>query len=132
MPADRDPQTHAIIGACMEVHNELGCGYLEPVYQEAVDRELELRGIPFRREVVLPVCYKGSRLSCSYKADFVCYDSIILEMKALGKLTTLEYSIIINYLKASGYQRGLLVNFGSESLEFKRFIRSQPSDHHDQ
>jgi len=124
MGADRDPQTHAIIGACMEVHKELGCGFLEPVYQEAFERELTLRGLPFEREVYLPVHYKGERLGCKYKVDFVCYGCVIVELKALTKLTTVEHAQIINYLKISGIERGLLVNFGTPRLEFKRFIRS--------
>jgi len=124
MEVARDPQTHEIIGACMEVHKELGCGFLEAVYQEAFERELTLRGLPFGREVYLPVRYKGETLDCKYKADFICYGFVIVELKALTKLTTVEYSQIINYLKISGIERGLLVNFGTPRLEFKRFIRS--------
>lgn len=120
-----DPQTYAIIGAAMEVHRELGHGFLEPAYQEALALELELRGISFEREVALPIHYKGKKLSVSYRADFVCYGSVIVELKALSAVSGIEESQVINYLKASGHERGLLLNFGTPSLFLKRMIRTR-------
>ncbi len=122
----RDPQTHAIIGAAMEVHRQLGPGFLETVYQEAMAIELADRAIPFVREAELSVIYKGQRLNCSYRADFVCYEILIVELKALKALTGVETSQLLNYLKATQLERGLLLNFGCPSLEFKRFIFSDP------
>jgi GxxExxY protein len=120
----KDPQTHAIIGAAMEVHRQLGPGFLEAVYQEAMAIELAERAIPFVREAGLPVFYKGRRLDCSYRADFICYDSVIVELKALQALTGVESAQLLNYLKATRLERGLLLNFGCPSLEFKRLIFS--------
>ena len=121
---ERDPKTYAIIGAAMEVHGELGCGFLEAVYQQALALELPARKIPFSQEVELPVFYKGGRLNTSYRADFVCHDSVIVEVKALGDLSGTEEAQIINYLKASGLQVGLLLNFGADSLQYRRFAHT--------
>ena len=106
----------------MEVHQVLGCGFLENVYQQAMAKELEARGIPFQREVQFPVSYKGLVLDCYYQADFVCYDRIVVELKALDALTQKHDAQIINYLKATSYKRGLLLNFGDKSLEYRRRI----------
>lgn len=119
---EKDPQTHAIIGAAMEVHKNLGSGFLEAVYQEAMAFEFAARGIPFGREVELTVSYKGRPLRCTYKADFVCYESIIVELKALAQLGGVQQAQLINYLKATGLRRGLLLNFGAGRLEMKRVL----------
>ena len=121
---EKDPRTYAIIGAAMEVHRQLGCGFLEPVYQEALALELTGPGIPFQREVELPVIYKGSQLKCKYKADFICFEAVIAETKALGQLGSVEEGQILNYLKVTGLEVGLLLNFGAERLEFKRKTRT--------
>src|SRR5882724_2143280 len=107
--AASDPRTYAIIGAAMEVHKQLGCGFLEAVYQEALAIEFSKRDIPFRREVHLPIHYKGQLLSTAYCVDFICFDSVIVELKAVAQMTGTEESQVINYLKATGYEIGLLL-----------------------
>jgi GxxExxY protein len=119
----RDPQTYAIIGAAMEVHRELGNGFLEGVYQEALAIELGLREIPFERETELRVHYKERLLDCSFRPDFICHGEIIVELKALSRLSGTEEAQIINYLKATGLKRGLILNFGEPSLRYRRFVR---------
>jgi GxxExxY protein len=119
---NRDPETYAVIGAAMEVHRELGHGFLEAVYQKALAWELTWRKIPFEREISLPVTYKRQPLDCSYRADFVCYGSLVLELKAISQLTGADESQLINELKATNIARGLLLNFGAPSLEYKRFV----------
>jgi GxxExxY protein len=123
-PMQNDPRTFAIIGAAMEVHRQLGCGFLEPVYQEALALELAARAVPCRREVELPIFYKGRHLKATYRADFVCYESIVVELKALARLSGTEEAQLLNYSKASGHEIGLLLNFGAPSLDYKRFIWS--------
>jgi len=118
-----DPQTYQIIGAAMEVHRILGRGFLEAVYRESLAIEFDLRKIPFQREVETPIYYKDRELRTKYRADFICYDKdVIVETKALDKISGKEESQILNYLKATRIKRGLILNFGTKSLEFKRYI----------
>lgn len=119
---ENDLQTYAIIGAAMEVHRELGYGFLEAVYQEALAVELTHRNVPFERESLIPVRYKNTILETGYRADFLCYNEIIVELKALKSLTGTEEAQTINYLKGSGLKRALLINFGARSLEYKRIV----------
>ena len=121
---ETDPRTYAIIGAAMEVHRQLGCGFLESIYQEALSIEFAKLNVPFRREVRLPVYYKGQLLSTTYCADFICFDSVVTELKALANLSGTEEAQLINYLKATGYEVGLLLNFGARSLQQRRFVFS--------
>ena len=116
-------EVYDIIGAAMEVHKELGCGFLEPVYQEALALEFAYQQIPYKREENITICYKDTLLSKYYTADFVCYDKIIVELKALSDLTPAHEAQILNYLKATQFKVGLLVNFGKTSLQYKRFIK---------
>ena len=118
-------EVYAIIGAAMEVHNVLGCGYLEPIYQEALEIELTVRGIPYVPQKVLQVGYKGNLLKKTYVADFIAYGKIIVEIKALTQLSPLEEAQILNYLKATGNEVGLLINFGAEKLGWKRMVLSK-------
>lgn len=119
---DRDPKTYAIIGAAMEAHRELGHGFSEAVYQEALAIELAARDIPFQRDVELPIGYKGQVLKTKYRADFLCHDSIVVETRAAAQLTTSDQAQMINELKASGFEIGLLINFGAPSLEYRRLV----------
>jgi len=116
-------ETYRIIGAAMEVHSTLGSGFLEAVYQEALAMEFERKGIPFKQEEKLKIKYKDQILSKYYEADFICYDKIIVETKAIKELSGIDEAQVINYLKATGLKIGLLINFGSESLEHKRLFR---------
>ncbi|MFH1859705.1 MAG: GxxExxY protein [bacterium] len=118
----RDPKTYEIIGAAMKVHRTLGCGFLEAVYQEALAIEFDLQKIPFQKEVGLPVYYKGRVLQANYRADFICFEEIVVELKALNQISGQEESQLINYLKATDLRKGLLLNFGVESLEYKRLV----------
>jgi len=121
---DGDEQTYALIGAAMAVHRELGHGFLEAVYQAALEREFILQDVPFERELRLPVFYRGECIA-EYQADFVCYGKVIVELKALQKLTGVEEAQVINYLKATGFHRGLIFNFGTPSLQYKRLVFNQ-------
>lgn len=115
-------ECYDIIGACMDVANELGCGFLESVYQEALNLEFIEQGIPFEKEKVLDIYYKGHLLSKKYMADFVCFNQIILELKAVESLRPEHMAQVLNYLKATGMTIDLLVNFGTTKLQYKRII----------
>ena len=115
-------EAYELIGACMEVHKQLGNGFLEQVYQEALELELKDRNIPFQREAKLSIEYKRQILKKYYIADFICFGRIILELKALSDLTSEHESQVLNYLKATDLKLGLLINFGSRRLQYKRFV----------
>ena len=118
----KDERTYKIIGAAIEVHKELGSGFLEPVYQEALEREFQLQGIPYHAQPEVQIKYKGTSLNKKYQPDFICFEKIIVEIKALSQLTRNEEAQILNYLKATKLSPGLLINFGAKSLEHKRFV----------
>jgi GxxExxY protein len=125
---ERDRQTYLIIGCAMEVHRYLGSRFLEPVYQAALEVELDAKTIPFSREVEMPILYKGHPLPVRYRADFVCFGEVLVELKAMERLTDREDSQVINYLSVSRVKRGLLLNFGSGSLQFRRFVGPGPEE----
>lgn len=119
-------EVYAIVGAAIEVHRELGAAFLEAVYQAAMERELALRGIPFDAQRELIVHYKGQALGKSYVCDLLCCDSVLVELKALDRLSGREEAQVINYLKASGLAVGVLINFGSPGkLEWRRLVHSR-------
>ena len=118
-------EVYAIVGAAMEVHKELGPGFLEAVYQEALEIEFALRGIPFESQKELAIYYKGHRLKKTYAVDCLNYGKVVVEIKALDRLTSKEESQLLNYLKATGLEVGVLINFGTKSLEWKRMINTQ-------
>jgi GxxExxY protein len=116
-------EVYRIIGAAIEVHKELGSGFLEPVYQEALEIELANQQAPYSSQTPLKITYKGKQLKKEYVADLICFGGIIIELKALKKLSGVERSQIINYLKATGMKVGLLINFGSTGkLEWEKFV----------
>ncbi len=105
-------EVYAIQGAIFDVYREMGCGFLEPVYQECLEKELKIRGLPFESQKELQLRYKGEVLNLTYKPDFICYGNIIVELKAVKDIDDVHRAQIFNYLKATGLQLGLLVNFG--------------------
>ena len=117
-----DRQTFQIIGAAMEVHRHLPRGMYEQIYCEALAVEFTLRKIPFRAQHPLRIVYKGRRLTGVHHMDFICYDEVVIEVKAVSALTPADEAQLMNYLAMMGMRRGLLVNFGAKSLEFKRRV----------
>jgi GxxExxY protein len=118
-------EVYAIIGAAMEVHNQLGVGFLEPVYQEAMEIELSSRSIPFMPQQEIQIHYKDRDLNKTYRADFLVFNEIIVEIKAIDGLSGHEESQLLNYLKATRLELGLLINFGGNKLEWKRMVRTK-------
>ena len=116
-------ETFDIIGVAMEVHNELGPGFLEAVYQEAFEIELINQNIPYEREKVLIIFYKKEKLKREFTADFFCFGKIIVELKALSSLEGNHEAQLLNYITATNTKVGLLINFGAKSLEYKRMIK---------
>ena len=118
-------ESYNIIGACMVVHTELGSGLLEGIYQEALEEEFKIQSLPNIREQLLEVFYKNKKLKKKYQADFICYDKIIVELKAVSSLEPTHEAQLINYLNITKNKVGLLINFGNKSLEYKRFARTK-------
>ncbi len=119
-------ESYKIMGACFEVYNDKGCGFLESVYQECMDIELRLQAIPARPQVALPLTYEGVSLKQNDRPDFECHGKIILELKAVERLTDEHIAQVLNSLNATGYTLGLLVNFGGHpKLEYRRIVRTR-------
>ena len=118
-------ESYKIIGAAMTVHRELGSGFLESVYQEALEIEFKQLNIPYLREASVPVDYKGIKLQKQFNADFICFDNIIVELKAIKELDSIQEAQVFNYLKATGFKLGLLINFGEPSLVYKRIVKEK-------
>lgn len=121
-PPFPDSQTYQIIGAAIAVHTELGCGFLEAVYQAALPIEFERREIPYAPKATLPISDLGHDLRLHYYADFICFDDVIVELKALKEIGDREVAQVINYLKASKKRRGLVLNFGATSFQYRRVV----------
>ena len=117
-------EVYAIVGAAMEVHSTLGCGFLEAVYQEAMEIELAARGILFQALVPIRIRYKNHLLKKEYVADLICFGEVIVELKAIDRITSKEEAQLLNYLKATGFRVGIVINFGVErQLDWKRMVR---------
>ena len=117
-------ECYQIVGACIEVYNEKGCGFTEPVYQECLEIELGLQGIPSTPQAHLPLSYKGRPLRQRFQPDFVCHEKIILEIKAVAELVDEHRAQVLNYLNATGFRLALLVNFGHHGkLEWERIVK---------
>ena len=119
-------ESYKIIGACFEVYKEKGCGFVEPVYQECMEVELKRQGIPYVPQKPLPLEYKGTPLRCSYEPDLLCYDRVVVELKAVKDLIDEHRAQVQNYLRASGLQLGLLANFGHyPKMEIERIVNTR-------
>lgn len=118
-----DPDTYKIIGAAMAVHTELGCGFLESVYKAALRMQFEISAVPYWYEVKLPISYKGRILEeLHYRVDFICFDDVIVEIKANDAIARRDEAQLLNYLKAAKFRRGLILNFGAPSLQHMRRV----------
>jgi GxxExxY protein len=131
-----ESESYQILGACFEVYREKGCGFLEPVYQECMELELDIRKIPFVAQPALALEYKGKPLRSKYEPDFICFGKIIVELKAVTELTDEHRAQVLNYLRATGLKLGLLVNLGHyPKAEVERIVaekgRYQSAHHHE-
>ena len=115
-------ESYSIVGAAMHVHSRLGCGFVEKVYQEALEIEFIKRGIPFEREKRLLIKYDGQTLKTDFFVDFLCYDSIVVELKAVSEIVSEHKAQVINYLKAGNFKLGYLINFGEDRLYYERLF----------
>ncbi|RVT75861.1 GxxExxY protein [Flavobacterium sufflavum] len=121
-------ESFRIIGACMKVHRSLGAGFLEAVYEEALEKEFLIQNIPFKRQQKLELYYDNEKLNKYYRADFICYDTIILEIKAVTHIPDAFYGQLHNYLKCTNMELGMSINFGMPSLTYKRLINLKNSN----
>ena len=115
-------ESYAIIGAAMEVYNQLGSGFVEKVYQDALEIEFELRGIPYKREEHLPVFYKGRQIKHDFFVDFICYDKIVIECKAVSEILDIHKIQTLNYIKINNLKLGIIINFSNQSFEYRRIV----------
>jgi GxxExxY protein len=119
-------ESYAIIGACFEIYKDKGCGFVEPVYQKCLEIEFEVQNIPFIAQQCLDIFYRGRKLENYYKPDFICYDRIIVEIKAIQKICDENRAQTMNYLKATGFELALLINFGHfPKLEYERIANTK-------
>ncbi len=117
-----EKETYTVRGAVFEVYKEMGCGFLESVYQECLKKEFVKRNIPFVEQAVIKLFYKGEELEHTFKPDFICYGGIVLELKAVSEICGAHKAQLLNYLKATGMKLGLLINFGSHpKVQIERY-----------
>ena len=118
--SNKDEKTYAVIGAAMMVHRELGPGFLESAYGDALEMEFQSRGIPYEREKELEILYKGVPIKTKYFADFICYGEVVVELKTVEEIADVHRAQVIHYLKATNLKRGLIINFKNKSLQYER------------